>query len=137
MKRIIIVCLLAFTVLSCSNEDAPIFFFEFVPVQSVTNVPASFTVNVPDTLQITYFRPSTCHGFDGFEVEKDGETRKIAVITKVIEERGDCADLSDDARTAPLIFKPESAGNVTLRFFQGKNGDGEDQFLTLEVPIED
>lgn len=137
MKRIIIVCMLALTVMSCSDEDIPIFFFEFVPVESVTNVPASFTVNVPDTLQITYFRPSTCHGFDGFEVDKDGTTRNIAVITKVVEQRGDCANLTNDARTAPLIFKPESAGSVTLRFFQGKNDNGEDQYLTLEVPIED
>lgn len=135
MKRILLVCLMALTVMSCSDEEVPIFFFEFVPVESVTNIPDNFTVNKPDTLQITYFRPSTCHGFDGFEVEKDGDARNIAIITKVIEERGDCDPLNEDVRTAPLIFKPEEPGSVQLRFFQGKDEEGENQFLIVDVPI--
>lgn len=135
MKRIVITCLLAISLISCSDEEVPIFFFEFVPVESVTNIPDNFTVNKPDTLQISYFRPSTCHGFDGFEVEKEGNSRNIALITKVVEERGDCQPLDEDVRVAPLIFKPEETGSVTLRFFQGKNDQGENQFLIVDVPI--
>ena len=134
MKRLLVICLLGICI-GCSTDDVPVFFFEIVPVESVTNIPEQFTVNEADTLQISYFRPSTCHGFDGFEVEKNNNSRNIALVTKVVEDRAPCSDLESDQRTAPLIFKPEEAGTVILNFFQGNDANDNPTFLTFEVPI--
>lgn len=138
MKKILVVLVLAFVAMSCSDDDAQMFFFELVPTASVENVPERFILNEADTLVVRFARPSRCHSFQGFEYEKEGNTRKIAVVTRVIEAGGDqCGTTDEEARAIPFIFRPEATGTVVLRFFQGDDADGEPQFLDIEVPIEE
>jgi len=120
---------------SCSPDDSPNFYFDFVAVDSVSEIPEAFIVNQPDTLQVSYLRPSSCHGFDGFDIEKEGDIREITIINKVIEQSNGCPDLENDVRTAPLVFNPEEAGEVMLKFFNGNDSAGNPIFLTFNVPI--
>ena len=120
---------------SCSTDDATTFYFDFVAVDNVSEIPEAFVLNQPDTLQISYLRPSSCHGFDGFDIEKDGDIREITIINKVVEQSNGCPDLVNDVRTAPLVFNPEEVGEVTLKFFNGEDVNGNPIFLTFNVPI--
>ena len=120
---------------SCSTDDAPNFFFDFVAIDSVSEIPEAFVVNQPDTLRVSYLRPTTCHGFDGFDIEKNGDVREITIINKVVEQSTGCPDLENDLRTAPLVFNPEETGEVMLKFFNGNDSDGNPIFLTFNVPI--
>jgi hypothetical protein len=135
MKYFILIVVIFVSVTSCSTDDAANFYFDFVAVDSVSEIPEAFIVNQPDTLQVSYLRPSSCHGFDGFDIDKDGDIREITIITKVVEQSNGCPDLENDLRTAPLIFNPEEAGEVQLKFFNGEDVDGNPIFLTFNVPI--
>ncbi len=135
MKNIVKFLLILVCVSSCSTDDAPNFFFDFVAVESVSDIPEAFVVNQSETIEVTYLRPSTCHGFDGFDIEKNGDIREITIINKVVEENNGCSNLENDLRTAPLTFNPEEAGTVTLKFYSGNNEAGEPTFLTFDVPI--
>lgn len=135
MKKI--VSLLAFVALltGCSVDDAPNFYFDFLAVDSITEVPEVFTVNQTDTINVSYIRPTNCHGFDGFNVVKNDNEREITIITKVVQQDSGCPEIVNDVRTAPLVFKPREAGEVILKFFNGNDADGNPIFLTFNVPI--
>ncbi|WP_299217329.1 hypothetical protein [uncultured Dokdonia sp.] len=135
MKNISIASIILLLLVGCSTDDAPFFFFEVTPVDIVSNVPDFFVVGKTDTIQVTYKRPSTCHGFNGFDIVNDGDVREIAIITKVVQGRTTCSDLENDVRTAPLVITPEEAGQLNLSFFTGNNEIGDPTFVTFNVPI--
>lgn len=120
---------------SCSTDDSPNFYFDFLAAESVADVPEVFSVNQTDTIHVSYMRPTNCHGFDGFNVVKNENEREITIITKVVQQESGCPDIANDMRTAPLVFKPIAAGEVILKFFNGNDADGNPIFLTYNVPI--
>ena len=135
MKKIVTILGILAALVSCSTDDAPNFFFDFVAIESVAEIPEVFIVNQSDTIQVSYIRPTNCHGFDGFNIVKNDTEREITIITKVVEQDSGCPDLENDIRTAPLVFNPREAGEVTLHFFNGNDADGNPIFLTFNVPI--
>ena len=135
MKKVSILSFMLLLLISCSTDDAPFFFFEVTPVNTVSNVPDAFVVGQTDTLQVTFRRPSTCHAFNGFDITNDENVREISLVTKVVQGRGPCSDLDNDLRTAPLVITPEAAGELNLSFFTGNNEAGEPTFATFNVPI--
>lgn len=135
MKKLSIIPIILLLLVGCSTDDAPFFFFEVTPVDTVSNVPDVFVVGQTDTIQVTYKRPSTCHAFNGFDILNEDDVREIAIITKVVQGRSTCSDLENDLRTAPLVITPEEAGELSLRFFTGNNTTGDPTFATFNVPI--
>lgn len=135
MKKMILTGLLAVLMLSCSTDDEPMFFFEFVPVTNVENVPENFILNKADTLTVSFERPTTCYRFQGFDYERMGTQRDIAVVARVIEDGGPCNTITDNVENVPFIFRPEATGTVTLRFFNGSDSEGAPTYLEFEVPI--
>ncbi|MEP0264412.1 hypothetical protein [Dokdonia sp.] len=135
MKKISILFVVFLFLIGCSTDDVPTFFFEVTPVNTVSDVPDTFVVGQTDTLQVTYRRPSTCHAFNGFDINTDGDVREIALVTKVVQGRASCSGLQDDMRTAPLVITPEEVGQLNLSFFAGNNAEGDPTFLTFNVPI--
>ncbi|MFC4633688.1 hypothetical protein ACFO3O_07205 [Dokdonia ponticola] len=135
MKKLSIIPIILLLVVGCSTDDAPFFFFEVTPVDTVSNVPDVLVVGQTDTIQVTYKRPSTCHAFNGFDISNEDGVREIAIITKVVQGRSTCSDLENDLRTAPLVITPEAAGELNLRFFTGNNATGDPTFVTFNVPI--
>lgn len=135
MKKLIILLGMLAAIVGCSSDDAANFYFDFIAVESVSEIPEAFVVNQTDTIEVSYLRPSACHSFDGFDIERNGDIRKITIINKVVEENNGCSNLGNDLRTAPLIFNPEEAGNVTLKFYTGNDEAGNPTFLIFDVPI--
>lgn len=129
MKKILsILCL--FILISCSPEtDEVKVNYELVPIQSVV-IPDLLYVGIPNNIQINYSRPSSCHGFDKFYFEKNDFTRTIAIQNYVVE-KDDCQTLTNDIRQETLKFNPNETGIYTFKFWQGKDGNGNDIFLEI------
>ena len=119
----------------CSVDDSPNFFFDFVAVDSVAEIPEVFRVNEPHTLEVSFFRPTACHDFDGFNIVSTDNEREITVVTKVIEQDNGCATIANDRRTETLVFNARAPGEINLNFFNGNDADGNPIFLTFNVPI--
>ena len=139
MKKIIPLLLFVFiAMISCSTDDESTVFYEILETIDVSSVPETLKVGRSDTLQVSYERPSTCHGLQGFDVTREGDTRNIAVVGVVFEDgEASCADLADDVRTTPIVFRPEAPGNLTLNFFSGRDENGEPEFITITLDVEE
>ena len=74
MKKLIaLICIFVLSI-SCTQEpDGPRVRLELVPVETVV-LPTTFTANTVNEIEVTYSRPSSCHGFEGFYYTKDAVT---------------------------------------------------------------
>ena len=133
MKRILVLCLILLLA-SCSiNDDGTNFSFEVLPVESV-DIPDEFELGEIYPITISYLRPSTCHAFKEFYYLKENNERTVAPINYVFE-NNNCDDLEDDLTEATFDFIVTSNGSYIFKFWQGEDTNGEDQYLTIEVPV--
>lgn len=136
MKKIVFLSLMIVAFIGCSDDDVPTFSFETIAVSNIVGIPEVFVVGETVILDLSYFRPSTCHSFEGFELEVvDENTRNIAIVNRLVEGRAPCTDLVEEELTASLQFTPVQAGEVTLNFLNGTDTEGEPVFTTFNVPV--
>ena len=135
MKKLIaLICIIVLSI-SCTQEpDGPRVHFELLKVESVV-LPTTFTVNTVNEIEVTYSRPSSCHGFEGFYYTRDGFNRTIAVLNYVIEEQG-CLPLLNQLQTKILRFKPASTGTYLLKFLKGKDANGVNLYEEFSVVVQ-
>ncbi|MBQ4822088.1 hypothetical protein J8M14_18580 [Aquimarina sp. MMG016] len=134
--KIILALLITICFSGCSlDDDSDInFTYQLVPVESV-DIPDQFTRGETVKITTSYFRPSTCHSFSGYEYDRLGNERTVAVVNVVVE-TGSCEDLGQtELVEASLNFFVGSEDSYVFRFWQGRNDQGENQFLTIEVPV--
>ena len=133
MKKIVALIGLFLLVISCSTDvEEQKISYELVPVQNVT-LPDTIAIGEENNINIEYFKPTTCHGFDGFLYEKDEFVRTIAVQNYVYQNAG-CQPLTNEVKIETLKFQPTVLGTYTFKFWQGKDTAGNDIFLELERP---
>ncbi|WP_396217514.1 hypothetical protein [Flavobacterium sp.] len=135
MKKLIaFICIFVLSI-SCTQEpDGPRVRLELVPVETVV-LPTTFTANTVNEIEVTYSRPSSCHGFEGFYYTRDGFNRTIAVLNYVIEEQG-CLPLLNQLQTKILRFKPATAGTYLLKFWKGKDAAGVNLYEEFSVVVQ-
>jgi hypothetical protein len=135
MKKLIaFICVFVLS-FSCTQEpDGPRVRLELVPVETVV-LPTTFTANTVNEIEVTYSRPSSCHGFEGFYYTKDDLNRTIAVLNYVIEEQG-CLPLLNQLQTKILRFKPATAGTYLLKFWKGKDANGVNLYEEFSVVVQ-
>ena len=135
MKKLIALISIFVLSFSCTHEpDGPRVHLELVPVETVV-LPTTFTANTVNEIEVTYSKPSSCHGFEGFYYTKDASTRTIAVLNYVIEEQG-CLPLLNQLQTQTLRFKPEIAGTYLLKFWKGKDANGVNLYEEFSVVVQ-
>lgn len=138
MKKFLIFSLVALLFVSCSiDDDSNNYTLEILPVESV-DIPDEFTLGQTYPITVRYFRPTTCHAFREFYYVKDNNIRTVAPITYVFEhemENNSCTDLVDDLVEATFNFIVTGNGSYIFKFWQGEDTNGEDQYLTIEVPV--
>lgn len=135
MKKLIALICIFLLSISCTQEpDGPRVHLELVPVETVV-LPTTFTANTVNEIDITYSKPSSCHGFEDFYYTKDASTRTIAVINYVIEEQG-CLPLLNQLQTQVLKFKPTTAGTYLLKFWKGKDANGVNIYEEFSVDVQ-
>lgn len=132
MKKLIALCLTLVLFASCSTDDLN-FGFEILPVESV-DIPNEFELGETYPITVSYLRPSTCHTFREFYYLKENNERTVAPINYVFE-NNDCDDLEDVLIEETFDFIVTSNGSYIFKFWQGEDTNGEDQYLTIEVPV--
>jgi len=134
MKKLIILGFILTLFSSCDiNNDGSDFVLEILPVESV-DIPDSFTLGEVYPITVTYLRPSTCHQFREFYYAKDNNIRTVAVITYNFLDN-DCQDLENELVQETFNFKVTGNGSYIFKFWQGEDDNGENQYLTIEVPV--
>lgn len=134
MKKLITLFILFISTLSCSVEnESNTIYYETLPVESVI-IPDVFYLGDSSPIEITYKRPSTCHGFDGFYYEKDDFTRTIAIRNYVVQNT-ECTGLNNVLKTEVLNFSGTTVGTHIFKFWTGKDTNGNDTFLTFEREV--
>ncbi len=136
MKRILLLLSFIFLTISCSpKDDGPNVHYENLPVVEV-ELPSAFILGETHPIKVWYYKPTTCHGFNGFYYEKDLNIRTIAVQS-IVSESSSCQDLEEELVESTMYFYVTNNGSYILKFWQGTNIDGEDIFLEVEVPVVD
>lgn len=133
MKKLFILSLALFLFASCSVDDDYNYSFEILPVESV-DIPDEFTLGEVYQITVSYFRPSSCHYFKEFYYLTDNNQRTVAPINFMFE-NNDCELFTDELVEATINFVVTSNGSYIFKFWQGKDENDEDQYLTIEVPV--
>lgn len=137
MKRLIFLSLTLILFTSCSINDNDVnynFDLEVLPIESV-DIPETFTLGETYPITVSYLRPSTCYSFKEFYYVKNNNERTVAVINYVAQ-NDNCTDLEDELVEATFNFIVISNGSYIFKFWQGVDENDEDQYLIIEVPVE-
>ncbi|MHA7055611.1 hypothetical protein ACWGOQ_0000210 [Aquimarina sp. M1] len=140
MKKITIIALIILSncLTSCLNDDDTgiNFSYELVPIEQV-DIPDQFIRGETYEITVSYFRPSDCHSFSGFDYDRLSNERTVSVVNVVVNDR-QCEDLEEtDLIDASLNFLVGFEDSYIFRFWQGRNDQGENEFLIREVPVID
>ncbi|RZJ31968.1 MAG: hypothetical protein EOO48_00480 [Flavobacterium sp.] len=134
MKKIILLVLGAFSIISCdlgsgeANAE-----FVLAPVQDVT-MPATYKVDSVSVITVRYKRPDDCHIFNGYYYNPEGMTRTCAIEFAHLTNQSNCV-ADEEVYEVPLNFRPVTAGIYTFRFWDGTNPDGSQHFFEAEADV--
>ncbi|NRR91522.1 hypothetical protein HSX10_08090 [Winogradskyella undariae] len=137
MKKYALLILVFITTLtSCSIDDdnSDLFYVNFMPIESV-DIPEYFVYGETYEIFMTYTKPNSCYFFRDFYYAIDGNERIVAIENNVYQE--DNCDETPESETVSLNFYVTSNETYLFKFYQGKDEEGVDQFLLVEVPIID
>ncbi|RAJ17951.1 hypothetical protein [Olleya aquimaris] len=135
MKKLFTAIITLIVLVSCSlDKNPPLTYLEPVSVISAT-MPESFTYGETYQIEFTYLRPSDCHVFHDIYSVRTDNVITIAVINSVTD-NGNCQTINAITNNS-FEFLASDTGSYTFKFWQGETDDGEDIYLTMEVPIEE
>ena len=135
MKKLFLFCFILSSLWSCSlNDDSNNFINEFVPIESVS-MPDTFLLEAVHTIEYTYYRPTTCHGFYDLYYATEDNERTVAVINIVFDT--DCEPLEDNLIEKTFNFKPLHVGRYVFKFWQGLDENDDNQYLVYEITVEE
>ena len=120
---------------SCSSDDEPVvepIAYEKVPIIS-TNLPQELTAGQMYKLRITYERPTRCHKLAQVQIEELKGEYFFSIVTSYNEDQA--CEPEDLTAATTVDFVPEPEEIYIFNFWQGKNEQGEDVYLTVEVPV--
>ena len=135
MKKLILL-LISLSFLSCSLDDGRndiTYHSEFVPIETAI-VPDFFNYGEDNDITVTYIRPNTCYAFDDIYYRKDGFERTVAVVNTVYENASNCEEVLEETETT-FTVRATQEENYIFHFWQGVDDNGEDIYLTIEVPV--
>lgn len=140
MKKVVLIFLVVFSLVSCSLDDGDNslnFYPEVLPIEEF-DIPVEFQIGQTYEIKVWYRVPSTCHVFDKIYYEKDLNIRTIAVQT-IVTERDDCTNysLQSELAEASFDFYVTNNGSYIFKFWKGIDDNGEDLFYEVEVPVID
>ena len=72
--------------------------------------------------------------FREFYYAKNLNERTVAPIT-IVYENDNCETLDNVLEEATFNFIVTSNGSYIFKFWQGEDANGDDQYLTIEVPV--
>ncbi len=134
MKKLIFIALLC-SLISCGLDDDTNqgFDFDLVPILDV-ELPDELKKDSIYNLGIRYLRPTNCHAFRGFDYNRNDNERIVAIVNTVARSE-ECSTLENDTVAVTLRLHVVQDDVYIFKFWQGKDADGENQFLVNEVPV--
>ena len=121
---ILILIVLGFSSCLDDNNDNIRFYYELIPIEAV-DIPSQFNSGETYTITTSYYRPSDCHSFSGYEYDRIGNERTVSVVNVVLD-RVDCQDLEQlDLIDATFDFFVGNESSYTFRFWNGRNEQGD------------
>jgi len=136
MKRYIIILLtvlITFSSCSLSGDDNLTGFNPvLIPVESA-EVPLEFTFGESYPITVKYAFPNGCYTFNDIHYETSGYTRIIAI--RAILSNGQSCTQSIVEGEHTFTLKCTQKETYILKFWKGKDTQGQDQYLTVEVPV--
>lgn len=133
---VIIVLCLMFVISSCEiSDDGLRVTYEAIPIDSV-QMPQTFTFGEQYDIPVYYDKPTSCHVFEGFNVDAMLNERTITVVNARLD-AGDCLD-ENQQEVQFLRFTAASNGTYVFRFLTDQDvnldGTGPD-YLEFEVQV--
>lgn len=132
---LIIIVALSFTLTSCSNDDDYYheYHLEYVAVKSA-EVPDEFVFGRTYRINMTIELPNSCYYFyNQFDYFYEGTSRLIYPIAHVDD--GVPCTLNIRETTFSIPVQALQSEPYIFKFYQGEDDDGQDMFLTIEVPV--
>lgn len=136
MKNLVFILISVLFITSCDiSDDSVPYTTVFVPIESVT-MPTEFVLGQTYPMDLTYFKPSSCHSFYNFYYDTNGTTRTIAVLNLRYQE-DNCVALDPEGNEVDVSFnfKVTQTGTYTFKFWQGTDENGNDSYYIVEVPV--
>ncbi|GAA4280136.1 hypothetical protein [Gaetbulibacter aestuarii] len=132
MKRFILISILFVLLASCSKDDYPVCKTDFMPVENV-DIPQEFALGEVYPITVYYYQPTSCYKLFDLYYRIDNNIRIVAPINCV--ESGNCEQLDNVLADVTFNFLVTSNGSYVFKFWQGKDSNGDDVYLTIEVPV--
>jgi hypothetical protein len=133
MKKLL-TALTMLIVLSCSLDDQEQnMHLETLPIDSAT-IPEHFQEGQTYQIDLTYTKPTTCHSFYDLYYVKNGNTRTIAVINSVLDNTS--CETVDLEMEKSFNFVVNNSETYIFKFWQGEDDEGNDIYLTMEIPVQ-
>jgi hypothetical protein len=136
MKRFLFFGLVIATFWSCSDANSinDGLLLEILPIESAS-LPDEMIIGETYSINYSYFRPSTCHGFNDLYYLVEDNIRTVAVINTVINDSS-CQGLSNELIERSFsFFVQNNYSSIVFKFWQGKDENEQDTYLIFEVPI--
>ncbi|HZJ36433.1 MAG TPA: hypothetical protein VFD29_07400 [Gillisia sp.] len=135
MKKLVLLLFSFVFLTSCtSDDDAGSQTSNLAAVLSVT-LPDSFVHAQAYEIEIVYKHPTSCDRFSGFDISKNENEIFIGVVCSHHTSSTNCVDTGNLQDSVILNFVAERDDFYIFNFWQGKNALGEDEFLSIEIPV--
>ena len=137
MKRfkylILAMIAVAATAISCNDDNDHDYFLEYVRVTDA-DVPDEFILGQTYRLNVTVELPSSCYYFYGqYDYFYEGTSRLIYPIAHVHD--GEPCTLNIRETVFSIPVQALQSEPYIFKFYQGQDDNGQDIFLTVEVPV--
>jgi hypothetical protein len=136
MKNIFLLSFLMLTLGSCSNDNDIVNNITVtLPIEEV-DIPEEFKFGQVFPINVTYFRPSSCHLFNTFYVEENNNETTVILVNTVYEDTNcETFDVNTNETVASFNFQVNDTATQVFKFWQGKDDNGSDLYLVVEVPV--
>ena len=124
----------AVTTVSCSDDDNDHdYYLEYVNVTDA-DVPDEFIFGQTYRLNVTVELPSSCYYFYGqYDYFYEGTSRLIYPIAHVHDNEACTLNIREVVFSIPV--QALQTEPYIFNFYQGQDDNGQDTFLTIEVPV--
>lgn len=99
------------------------------------DLPEEFIFGQSYEIEIVYKRPTNCHSFSGLDVSRSANQITIGVVTSFRTNNLNCVETGNLEAAASINFVAEVDDFYIFRFWQGRNEEGIDDFLIVEIPV--
>ncbi|SCY34853.1 hypothetical protein SAMN05192588_2408 [Nonlabens sp. Hel1_33_55] len=136
IKFIALLALISIAFSSCdvTDDDQPRLKLTALAITDV-EIPDPFVFGQVNEIIVRYNQPSDCHNFYAFDVRSNLNEREVIVYSEFFESEG-CTPGPIPTEQV-LRFRATSNGTIVFKFLTGIDNNGENEFLEIEVEVQE